>query len=264
MDYEVLENGTILFLSFSYWFLEVGEINRFLHIHWNSEYASKVDNYIAYKFVFVSKFCIVLIVLLVAYCDPSILKCDNFKSYVCNRKETAFYGFISMGISIFIMISVSIYFGRKVYLLSKVHPSPDVEDPERNKIENLAQVYSIKAAEEVNGNEDNVVRRLNQNPYQFFRVKISKAFESFPSSQETFPMITMVKKALIVNLVSFCQIAFLFPLYVIDIILLLKISQCDDQRFSNLSISLGAFGLLFNICFPILLEKKLDRFCLQL
>ena len=206
-----------------------------------------MNNNISFKLVVVSKIFNTFISLFVAYFDPNILKCDDLASFVCSRKKTAIYGIIPMGLSISIMISVSLYFVRKVYCLSKVNPTPILEDP----------------GKEMNTTEENVVRRMNQNPNQFFRVKISKALESFPSTQEPFPIVIMVKKALIVNIVSLCQIAFLFPLYVLDFLLLFKFFTCDDERFSRLSLTFGTFGLLFNICFPVLLEKKLDRFCLQ-
>ena len=180
--------------------------------------------------------------IFVANCDPRILKCDTIQSYVCNRKKEATHVLIPMGLSLAVTISVCIYFVRKVYCLSKVHPMPT-------------------SVTQVDSTEENVVRRINQNPNQFFRVKISKALERFPSSQETYPMLSMAKKALIVNLVSLCQMAFLIPLCVIDILLMLQIHPCDAKIFVILVKCLGAFGLFWNICFPICLEKKLDKFC---
>ena len=107
-----------------YLFLVLGEINRFLHIHWNLEYISKVDNNLAYKCVLFSKLIIVLIVIFVANCDPRILKCDTIQSYVCNQKKIATHVIIPIGLSLAVTISVCLYFVRKVYFLSKTHPLP--------------------------------------------------------------------------------------------------------------------------------------------
>ena len=171
-----------------------------------------------------------------------------------------------MGLSLAVTISVCLYFVRKVYSLSKVHPMPTsvIQEPNRNQKQNNSEAAttSNQPSCNVDSTEENVVRRINQNPNQFFRVKISKALERFPSSsQETYPMLSMAKKALIVNLVSLCQMAFLIPLCTIDILLMLQIHPCDAKIFVILVKCLGAFGLFWNICFPICLEKKLDKFC---
>ena len=243
-------------------FLVIGEINRFLHIYWNAEYASKVDNIVAFKLVIVSKLVITSIVIIIAYFDPSILKCDTIQLYVCDRKVTAYHRIVPMGLSFIIMISVSIYFVRKVHCLSKVHPISIIQVSEENQIQNRDPNPHPQQSENVNTDEENVVRRLNQNPYQFFKVKISKTLERIPAPQGTFPMLRMVKKALIVNLVTLCQFAMLFPLCLVDVFLLLKDDSCDNENFVKLLKLMVLFGVFCSIGFPISLEKKLDKFCL--
>ena len=76
------------------------------------------------------------------------------------------------------------------------------------------------------------VRRLNQNPNQFFKVKISKVAVSSPVRNEAYPIRSMVKKALIVNLVTLCQFAFLFPISLIDILVLIDSRFCEDDYFT--------------------------------
>ena len=248
-----------------YLFLKLGEINRFLHIYWSIAYIEKVDNHFACKTVIISKLVIIFIAICVAYGDPRILKCDNFQSFICNRKKTAPYVVIPSVLSITVILSVSLYFVKKVYGLSKVNPAPVIAVSDRNLSHSspAAQVNSKHAVDNLNANEENVVRRMNQNPNQFFRVKISKALEKIPSAQETFPMLSKVKKALIVNLVSLCQMAFLLPLHVMDVLLLLNFWVCDNKNFSPLAKIFAASGIIGNIFFPICLEKKLDKFCLH-
>ena len=213
----------------------IGEINRFLHIYWNAEYASKVNNDVAYTIMVASKVIMILIVSFVAFCDPSILMCNRHQLYVCNRKTTALHRISSMGLSFLVMISVSIYFVRKVYTLAKVHPHSAIEEPSRNQ---RATTSRNKDHSTENENENaNVefavsVRRLNQNPNQFFKVKISKVAVSSPVRNEAYPIRSMVKKALIVNLVTLCQFAFLFPISLIDILVLIDSRFCEDDYFT--------------------------------
>ena len=247
-----------------YLFLKLGEINRFLHIYWSITYIEKVDIHFAYKTVIISKLVIIFIAICVAYGDPNILKCDNFQSYICNRKKTAPYVVIPLVLSMAVIISVSLYFVKKVYGLAKVHPTPVVGESDRNMGQNSSGTpeNSNNADKNVNSNE-NVGRRMNRNPNQPFRVRILNALEKFTSSQETSPMFSKFKKALIVNLVSLCQMAFLLPLHVMDILLLLNFWVCDNENFSPLAKIFAASGILGNIFFPICLEKKLDKFCLH-
>ena len=239
-----------------------GEINRFLHIFWNVEYVSKVDNYVAYKLVIVSKIVMISLVVIVAFSDPVILQCQILQSYLCARKVTALHHIISTCLSFIIMISVCVYFIKKVYFLSKVHPQIVIEDSNRSNIKPNSCEAPIEdqPTENENAHEENVIKRLNQNPNQFFKVKISKATDLLPPQQEKFPILRMVKKALIVNLVSLCQMAFLLPFCVVDIILIVNDSACDDEFFNTVIKSMGIFSLIFFISFPICLEKKLDRF----
>ena len=137
---------------------------------------------------------------------------------------------IPWGLSFIFMISVSVYFVRKVYSLSKVHPAP---------MPTLGTTASEN--ENKNAREENTVRRLNENPNQFFRVKIAPE-TNFPSQKDSFPLQNMVKKALIVNIVSLCQFLCLFPLYLIDILLLFR--SCDEESsFTILLKIIGVFGV---------------------
>ena len=228
----------------------IGEINRFLHIYWNAEYANRVGNDVAFRLVIASKFVMFLIAIFVAYFDPSILMCDSYQFYVCTREATASIRIISMGFSFVIMVTVSFYFVRKVYSLSKVHPHP------------VIAVATINS-EEPNGYEENAIRRLNQNPNQFFKVKILKAIERSPAQTETIQLLSIVKKAFIVNIVTLCQFASLFPMYMIDILLLFNVGTCDDDYFVVVLKLLGLFGLFGYLSFPICLGKKLDKFSLH-
>ena len=221
---------------------------------------SKIDNFIAYKLVVVSKLVMISIVVIVAFCDPVILQCQVLQSYLCARKVTALHHIISTCLSFIIMISVCVYFIKKVYGLSKVHPQIVIDDSNRSKFKPNSCEAPIEdqPTENENALEENVIKRLNQNPNQFFKVKISKATDHLAPQQEKFPILRMVKKALIVNLVSLCQMAFLLPFCVVDILLI--VSACDDEFFMNVIKSLGIFVLVFWISFPICIEKKLDRF----
>ena len=230
-----------------------------MHIYWNAEYASKVDNDVSYKIVITSKFVMIFIVIIVAYFDPSILKCDTQQPSLCTRKASALYSIISIGLSFIIMISVSVYFARKVYSLSKVHPHPIIEAQDTNQ-RPPATINSNQPEDIENDEEENAVRRLNENPNQFFKVRIPKRNNCIPSQIETFPMLKMVKRALNVNIVSLCQFAFLFPLYLVDILLFVDAGSCDDDYFANMLKLLGICGLLGYIIFPIYLEKKLEKF----
>ena len=242
--------------------MTIGEINRFFHIYWNAEYASKVNNDVAYKIMIASKVTMILIVSFVAFCDPSILMCNRHQLYVCNRKTTALHRISSMGLSFLVMISVSIYFVRKVYTLAKVHPHSAIEEPGRNQ-----RVTTSRNEHHSTENENSIgeiavsVRRLNQNPNQFFKVKILKAAAPSPSRNEAYPIRSMVKKALIVNLVTLCQFAFLFPISLIDILVLIDSRFCEDDYFTHVLRLFGFFGIFGYISFPLCLEKKLDKFC---
>ena len=122
--------------------------------------------------------------------------------------------------------------------------------------QNSVEANADQNTENENVHEENVVRRLNENPNQFFKVKIL----TVPPPKETFSMLSMVKKALIVNIVSFCQFAVLFPIYLIDIYLLFHFNSCDENNLASVLLILGFCSVLGLICFPICLEKKLDRF----
>ena len=233
-----------------------------MHIYWNVEYASKVNNDVAYSIMTASKVIMIFIVSFVAFCDPSILMCNRHQLYVCNRKTTALYRVSSMGLSFLVMISVSIYFVRKVYTLAKVHPHSAIEEPGRNqRVTTSRNEHLSTENENANGEIAVSVRRLNQNPNQFFKVKILKAAAPNPSRNEAYPIRSMVKKALIVNLVTLCQFAFLFPNSLIDILVLINSRICDDDYFSRVLRLLGFFGIFGYISFPLCLEKKLDKFC---
>ena len=230
----------------------IGEINRFLHIYWNAEYANRVGNDVAFKLVIASKLVMFLIAIFVAYFDPSILRCDSYQFYVCTREATASIRIISLGFSFVIMVTVSFYFVRKVYSLSKVHPHPVIA---------VATINSEEPND--NGYEENAIRRLNQNPNQFFKVKILKALERSSPQTETIPLLSIVKKALIVNIVTLCQFASLFPMYLIDILLIVNAGSCDDDKFVIVLKLIGFFGLFGYLSFPICLGKKLDKFSLH-
>ena len=111
-----------------------------------------------------------------------------------------------------------------------------------------------------NGYEENAIRRLNQNPNQFFKVKILKAIERSSPQTETKPLLSIVK---IVNIVTLCQFASLFPMYLIDILLIVYAGSCDDDKFVIVLKLIGFFGLFGYLSFPICLGKKLDKFSLH-
>ena len=182
--------------------------------------------------------------------------CNQHQLQVCNRITTALYRISSMGLSFLVMISVSIYFVRKVYTLAKkVHPHSAIEEPGRNQRVTTSRNEDHSTENEnenANGEIAVSVRRLNQNPNQFFKVKILKAAAPNPSRNEAYPIRSMVKKALIVNLVTLCQFAFLFPNSLIDILVLINSRICDDDYFSRVLRLLGFFWNFWLYQFPIM------------
>lgn len=240
-----------------------GEINRFLFIHWSSEYKTKVTLKKSIIIVAVMKILTGIVTVIGSIFDPESLKCYQDKLFACSyaRRNNFYWTTIPFIVSSIIILCVSRYFIKMVFKKSTVSNSvtPNNGLNDVNENQNPAGNISSVSATLEKENFDSEIRRKNENPHMFFKIRVERK-----ETPQCFPPILpfeTAKKALSVNILSLCMLLIIMPLNLLNFYVFFKDSTCEsDPNLQSVTRSLGLIGLIGSVFTPCLIEKKLDKF----
>ena len=216
----------------------LGEIDKFLSLHWSASYKVRVSNKRALILIIIVKILLIPVTVTAALLDTDYLRCSREYLHVCsNFKSTNFYWTtFPMVICSTVTIAVSIYTFRVARrLASTVTP-----------VVNIPVIPTISAA---------------ASDRQQVACRIVPPLGHVISNAWTSELVQTAKTAVKFNTISLCSLGLCIPENIVTTWVFFSGTNCkNDPDFPSRVKSIMLFQIIFVFMYPYLIMRKLQNF----
>ena len=230
----------------------LGEIDKFLSLHWSTSYKLGVTSNRALVLVIIVKILLVPVTVLATLLDPDYLRCPREELFLCShfKPTNFFWTTIPMVICSAVTIAVSFYTLKVARRLANT-VTPVVNLPVISTISALSHRHDIK--------------RMSSDPFSFNRVEVPDPVpEIVPSCssiiERTSELLQTAKAAIKFNIICLCTLGLLIPENILTTWVFFSGISCENNPDF---LARAKYVMLFEfpcvLIYPYLIKRKLQN-----
>ena len=223
----------------------LGEIDKFLSLHWGSSYKMRVTNDHALVLIVSVKMLLIPVTVVAALLDTDYLRCSREYLFVCGHFKSTnfFWTLIPMVICSTVTIVVSIYTFRVARRLANT----------------VTPLVNLPVIPTISHN----IKRTNNDPHSFQRIKLTpKAVPTCHIISNGWPseLLQTAKNAVRFNVISLFTLVLLLPENIFNTWVFFSGSNCtNDPDFPSRAKWVLMFEFACLIVYPYLIKRKLEN-----